>query len=76
MCLDELVKNFRELEVGGKRLLLSGITQNREQDNFSIYRRTILTWKFAFFSADCPTETLVIEGTEESVMSTLEKLKQ
>lgn len=75
MNLDELVSKFRDLKVGGETMLLSGINQRVEAGDMSVFRRSIFIWKFTFFSVSTPLNTLVIEGTEEAVIATLEKLK-
>lgn len=75
MNIDELVSKFRDLKVGGETMLLSGINRRVEADDMSVFRRSIFIWKFTFFSVNTPLNTLVIEGTEEAVMATLEKLK-
>ena len=75
MNLDELAREFQDLKVGGETMLLSEINRRVEADDMRVFRRSIFIWKFTFFSVNTPLKTLVIEGTEEAVMATLEKLK-
>lgn len=71
------IEMFKRLSVNGQEFLLNEARQDVElSDKYSYHcQRTVVKWKFSYISLDAPVETLVISGSGDVVLATLEKLR-